>query len=409
MPAASILSLTEPDPESDGALDQPASLHELLRARQPRVIVTPAIVAVTTAVFVTMVVATGDVAFSPQTLVRWGGQFPPAIGGGEWWRLLSAMWLHIHPLHLLLNLVFLWQLGTVVERLLGPLEFLIVYVLCGVLASVVSLQTQASSGVSAGASGAIFGIVGVLLAVSLAARRVRRLAALMDALWTRLLAIVACNLAIGFVLPGIDNGAHVGGLVAGFALGWLVGRDSLQATPPLRRTLFPIALTVTLAGAAVVQVDDRQDIQTEMVRFELLANRADADYRAALTGIATGRRTRTDAIDVIEGTLLPAVREAQRRGDTLLRIAQARVTAASSRDRNGRLYDWRNLPALEADLYDVHAWVVFLARIDDGWRLRVRGLRENDAARLAEADKRLATAVRLFSQRRDGRRPAKPD
>ena len=166
---------------------------------------------------------------------------------------------------------------------------------------------------------------------------------------------------------------------------------------------------MALAVAAVMRVDDRQDIQTEMVRFTLFADRADADYRAALAGIAARRRTRTDAIDVIEGTLLPAVREAQQRGDTLLRVARGCLAVASSRDRYGRPHDWRNLPALKADLSDVHAWVVFLARIDDGWRLRVSGLRENDAARLAEADTRLATAVRLFARRHDGRHPAKPD
>ncbi|MEO5822244.1 MAG: rhomboid family intramembrane serine protease [Vicinamibacteraceae bacterium] len=293
MPSAPTFSLHHPDPdiEGDDAIDRPASLRALLHARQPRVFVTPPIIAVNTAVYVTMVVATGQIAFSPQTLVRWGGQFPPAIGGGEWWRLLTAMWMHIHPLHIVLNLVFLWQLGAVVERLLGPRQFLIVYLLSGVLAAVGSLQVQARSLVSVGASGAIFGIVGVLLAVAVAARRDRRLGALMNDLWVRLLALVAYNLAIGFVLPGIDNGAHVGGLVGGFALGWLVAHDSLQATPPLRRTLIPIVLTAALAVAAAIRADDRVDIQAEMVRVERMTTRADADYRAALTDIAAGRRT----------------------------------------------------------------------------------------------------------------------
>src|SRR6188768_854093 len=73
-------------------------LQRTLRARQPRLIVTPAILAVIIGIF----------AFPSPLMVRWGAQFGPAIADGEWWRLASAMWLHANPLHLGLNALFLW-------------------------------------------------------------------------------------------------------------------------------------------------------------------------------------------------------------------------------------------------------------------------------------------------------------
>jgi rhomboid protease GluP len=226
----------DPLPEGARPPDVRSSLADLLLARRPRLVVTPAIIAVDVAVFGAMVAQSGGVLFPPATLVRWGGLFPVLVVDGEWWRLLSSMWLHGHPLHLILNLVFLWQLGSIVERMLGPLTFLIVYVLAGVLAAAVSLQTLAFNGVSVGASGAIFGLVGALLAVAVMSRRIQGHGPLMAALQKRLIGVVLANLAAGFLIPGIDNGAHVGGLVGGLILGWLVGRDTVTTTPPPRWT-----------------------------------------------------------------------------------------------------------------------------------------------------------------------------
>ena len=123
MPSASDPSLDDPDRrERRAPPTQPASLRRPAARPAARVVVTPAIVAINVALFVAMVAASGEVVFPPQTLVPGAGCSRRRSADGEWWRLLSPMWLHAHPLHLLLNLVFLWQLGAVVERLLGPLS-----------------------------------------------------------------------------------------------------------------------------------------------------------------------------------------------------------------------------------------------------------------------------------------------
>lgn len=267
----------------------PLSLRDLLVARQPRLVVTPVIIAANVTMFAAMAAAAGEMAFAPSTLVRWGGEFAPAIAGGEWWRLLSSMWLHAHPLHLLLNAVMLWQLGAVVERLLGPFTFAVCYLLCGAVAAVASLQALPRVAVSAGASGAIFGMVGVLLAVAFVSRRTPGLSTLIGELRIRLLATVVSSLMLGLLLPAIDNAAHAGGLAAGLAFGRLAWRDGVSRAAPWRRTLLPIALTAAIAAGAVRRLDGHENLRTEMARFEALHTRAEADFhRPAPTWRAGG-------------------------------------------------------------------------------------------------------------------------
>ncbi len=400
MAAAPAAPDTDPADEDARPPDRLFSLGDLLLARRPRLLVTPAIIAIDVAVFVAMVAQSGGPMFSSPTLVRWGGLFPAAVVDGQWWRLLTSMWLHAHPLHLVLNLVFLWQLGSIVERMLGPLVFLIVYLLAGVLATAVSLQTLAGNGVSVGASGAIFGLVGVLLAVAVTSRRIHGLGRLMADLQKRLIGVVLANLVAGFLIPGIDNGAHVGGLVAGLLLGWLVGRDAVTTTPPLRRTFIPLALTTILAATSIFVVTRAagQAIAVEREHFTERNRAAEASFRTAIADVRAGRRTAADAARTIEAALFPDLRAAEARSDVLLRSAQSRYLATPPGDRRDGPHGRRVDPTGRA-YHEAYEWVIFLARYDEAWRLRLRGLRDGDAARIAEGDARAERAVRIFATR----------
>jgi membrane associated rhomboid family serine protease len=401
MPAVPPAADADPDPDGTPAGEVSFSLGDLLVARRRRLAVTPAIVAIDAALFAAMVAASGRVVFPLPTLVRWGGLAPAAVVDGEWWRLLTSMWLHAHPLHLILNLVFLWQLGSIVERMLGPFVFLVVYVLAGVLATAVSLQTLGLYGVSVGASGAIFGLVGVLLAVVVASRRIPGLGRLLADLRTRLIGVTLANLVAGFIIPGIDNGAHVGGLIAGLLLGWLVGRDAVLTTPPPRRTLLPIALTAALAATSVVVATRRAggpDIAAEQQRFEAVNTPAEASFRAAVADVRAGRRAGPEAADAIGRVVFPPIHAAQARSDRLLRDTQARFRAAAARTGSTAPPDPREGPRGRA-FHDAFEWAGFLARYDEAWRVRLLGLHNGDAARIADGDARAARAVRFFSAR----------
>lgn len=143
------------------------------------------------------------------TLIEFGAKFNPAIIAGEWWRLFSAMFLHIGFLHLFMNSFALFYLGTAVERMFGTTRFIIIYFIAGLFGSLASFAFNEQ--VSAGASGAIFGCFGALLYFGLIYRQL-----FFRTMGLNVLIILAINLVFGFVVPAVDNGAHIGGLVGGF-------------------------------------------------------------------------------------------------------------------------------------------------------------------------------------------------
>jgi membrane associated rhomboid family serine protease len=143
-----------------------------------------------------------------------------AVAHGEVWRLLTPLLVHANLLHIFFNMYALWIVGPIVEAIYGPVRLVSMYLVCGVAASVASLVF--TPGTSVGASGAIFGLFGVLFA----AKRTHQ--PLLDqrarALTAQIGMLIVINLAIGFGLLGgvVDNAAHVGGLLAGLWLGFVL-------------------------------------------------------------------------------------------------------------------------------------------------------------------------------------------
>jgi rhomboid protease GluP len=151
-------------------------------------------------------------------LIRSGSIDPFIIETGEWWRLVTAMFLHIGLLHLLFNSWALYQLGSLFEFMFGTRRFLTIYFVSGIMASLASVIFTRS--IAAGASGAIFGILGALIVA------IRRSPRWRHESWTRglvqqLLFWAALNVFLGFSVPGIDNAAHIGGMITGMIFGLL--------------------------------------------------------------------------------------------------------------------------------------------------------------------------------------------
>ena len=160
------------------------------------------------------------------------------IDHGQWYRLLTATFVHIGFLHIASNMWCLWNLGLLGEPLIGPFGLVAVYVLTGVAGNLLSLaidvlylhffdaQAQYTYGVGAGASGAVFGIAGILI-VLLSNRRLPIPWSELKRLRTAVIRFAAINLAIGISTMApfvgsfvrIDNAAHIGGFVSGLALG----------------------------------------------------------------------------------------------------------------------------------------------------------------------------------------------
>ncbi|NOS90682.1 MAG: rhomboid family intramembrane serine protease [Cyclobacteriaceae bacterium] len=150
-----------------------------------------------------------------QSLLDWGANFKPMTLEGGWWRLLTNCFLHIGIVHLLFNMYALLYVGVLLEPLLGKIRFASVYLLTGIAASVASLWWHDLT-ISAGASGAIFGLYGVFFAL-LTTNVIEKSAR--EALLPSISIFIVYNLVNG-LRGGIDNAAHIGGLISGLVFGY---------------------------------------------------------------------------------------------------------------------------------------------------------------------------------------------
>lgn len=152
----------------------------------------------------------------PYTLLFLGGQYGPLIEYGQWWRLVTAMFLHGGLLHILFNMYALYILGDQIERIFGKIRYIVLYFVTGVIASVFSYIIEPDI-LSVGASGAIFGLFGALLIFAIIERDKINKGALGN-----LVFIIVLNLYIGANSSNINNYAHIGGLISGIVLGLLL-------------------------------------------------------------------------------------------------------------------------------------------------------------------------------------------
>jgi membrane associated rhomboid family serine protease len=136
-----------------------------------------------------------------------GALFGPLVGQGDWWRLITAAFLHYGPIHLGFNMFFLYWIGTPVEQYLGRARFLLVYLVSGLAGSAGALVLSPGA-VTVGASGAIFGILGAALILERQGSYV---------LGGSAMGLIVINLALGFVLANVSIGGHIGGLIGGAA------------------------------------------------------------------------------------------------------------------------------------------------------------------------------------------------
>jgi membrane associated rhomboid family serine protease len=167
----------------------------------------------------------------------------PAVADGEWWRLITNGFLHANLMHLALNMMVLWFLGTQVEMALGRVRYAIVY-FGSLLGGSLGALLLNPYGSTVGASGAIFGIMGA--AAALQARRGL-------SIWsTGLGGLLAINLLVTFLVPGISIGAHVGGLVIGFITGFLIAEAPAGSSRGAWAVAGGLILTVALFGAGIL-------------------------------------------------------------------------------------------------------------------------------------------------------------
>jgi rhomboid protease GluP len=210
--------------------------------------VTPIIINLNILVFVAMAFSGVDIMLpDSEHLIAWGANFRPVTLEGEWWRLLTSCFLHIGIIHLLMNLYALMYIGMQLEPYLGQRRFLVAYLLSGIAGSANSLYWHELT-ISAGASGAIFGMYGVFLAM-LTTNLIEKAAR--QTMLTSIAIFVGYNLLNG-IRGGIDNAAHIGGLLSGIVIGYAFYPSLVKPAKEKLQYITLAALTATILSYSFV-------------------------------------------------------------------------------------------------------------------------------------------------------------
>ncbi|MBP6819726.1 MAG: rhomboid family intramembrane serine protease [Ferrovibrio sp.] len=218
----------EPEKEAAEAADMQAFAWLLYHNRPELPVIFKWLVGINVAAFVALLPLGGGLIEANSSVhLAWGANFGPAIAGGQYWRLLTAAFLHFGLIHLGFNMMALWSLGGLAERLYGRWPFLVIYLGAAVIGSLASVYFSPDRTVSAGASGAIFGLGGALASFWLRNGKAVPLSVLRGQ-WVNLALFIGFSVYMGITATGIDNAAHGGGFVGGALLGYLL-------TAPLQR------------------------------------------------------------------------------------------------------------------------------------------------------------------------------
>jgi membrane associated rhomboid family serine protease len=177
-----------------------------------RPVVTQTLIAANAAVFLLQMAAGGTLGRAGR-LVTDFALYGPAVEDGEWWRLVTAGFLHVGLMHVAFNMLILWRLGTMLEPTLGRVRFSILYLL-SLLAGSAGALLLAPNSFTVGASGAVFGLLGA------AAVGYRRKG--IDPMQTDIGSLLVINVILTFVIPRISIGGHLGGLIGGAIVGWVL-------------------------------------------------------------------------------------------------------------------------------------------------------------------------------------------
>jgi membrane associated rhomboid family serine protease len=288
-----------------------APFFDALRERMRRVYVAPAIIAVNVIVFGWMIVGRDAIA-DPETLVRWGANFGPRTTNGEWWRLVTAGFVHSGPLALLVNIAGLAQLAFILERLVGRATLALVYIASVIFAGLVGVIVHPVT-VSAGGSGGVFGLYGLTVAcmildvwrptdcpVPLAAAK-------------RLAPAGALFVLYNLVESSVGGSAEFAGGAIGLATGLVLANGDGERRPSqrvLRIAAASVTVVAIITGATLRGI---ADVRPEIANVLAIEDRTAPVYRTAADRLSKGQLNQTMVADLIEIKIMPELRRADER------------------------------------------------------------------------------------------------
>lgn len=346
------------------------AFFEMLRQRTRRVFVTPAIIGLNAVLFVVIFIGTGD-ATEPGALIEWGGSFGPRTTNGEWWRLVTGMFVHSSALHVLANAAGLLWMGFVLERLVGPVAFAATYLAAGVLSGLADLAAHEVA-VTVGSSGAVYGIYGLFTATMIWGVRLWMARAIPLAVLKMLASGAALFLLYDLMAQGLQSDTRLVGFLVGFGCGLLLAAHVTERKPLTRRiaTVSMAALAMALGWA--VPLRGLADVRAELADVAALEARTTGHYDAGIDRFRSGRGTTKDLIERIN-RIRPQLQAQRAELESIGKVPREQQAAVGA--------------ALE-----------YLTRRDESWRLRADALRKGNLRMLRQADAVERKALDLLRQ-----------
>jgi len=308
-----------------------------LRERTRWVLATPAIALVNVIVFASMLAgstAPGDTG----TLLEWGGSFGPLTSNGEWSRLVTSMFVHSGPLHLLINVAALVQVGLLIERLVGPHTLVAVCFTSGLFASLVGLSTFPVN-VSVGASGAVAGVYGLLLATAAWGMMQRSPVTIPWRAFKSLGPVTGIFLLYNLLEGSLPTGAELGGGLTGLICGAGLSRGVGIRRPPLRRVTAAMLTAAAIALACAAPLRGISNVRPELDSLVTLETQLTGAYDKAVNQFKLGAMNARDLAQMIERTIMPQLRAAQTRVQALRRVPREQQALVASAEEYLRLRD----------------------------------------------------------------------
>jgi membrane associated rhomboid family serine protease len=351
-------------------LARPDEFREALRARTRWPFATWTILATYVFLFIAMGTGHGD----PEALVGWGGSIGPLTTNGEWWRLLTASFLHAGFVALLVDAAGLAQPAALVERMLGHTAFTIVYLSGALLGTAIELSRHPLV-VTVGPSGGILAVYGILLALlvrgvvrpspmTIPVRALRRLAPaaglfLLHELWTGVLVQPAGNVPLGL----------------GFVFGFVLARHTAERRARVDRSLAIAVASLIIAAGIAIPLRGIVDARPDVARLVAMEDRTATDYATAVEQFKLGALKGEAIAQMIERRIEPE-----------LDHVQARLAALG------------HVPPEQQPLVSAATEYVALRR--DSWQLRAKAFHKSSMHLLREADEKERAALTAFERLR---------
>jgi rhomboid protease GluP len=345
---------------------RPDAFRDALNARTRAPFLTAAVVLLNLLIFSLMLVGDGRMS-DADTLLRWGASAGPVTTNGEWWRLLTATFVHTGFLQLVLEMAALAQAGMLVERMSGHAAFAGLYLTSAAFAAAIGLWADPLP-VTAGASGAIFGMYGLLVALVVRGTLQRSSVTIPMPVVARLAPAAAMFVIYSWSAGGPQWTSGPATFVIGYAIGLALTRNVAERTPPARRVAGLAATVLAIVAVIAAPLSGTVDVRSEISRLIAVEDRTTVTYQTATERFKRGALERDALARVIEHIIVPELEAARSRLHAIAGVPRQQQPLVEGADE-------------------------FLQLRRESWLLRARALHESSVRLLRDADEQERTSL----------------